>query len=103
MDIRRVKTCEKCKTVVPLDKVRLFPKDANTSLLVCDACCETLKKQREGSIPPAASVRNMPNEFTLKYCTRCKYSFRVDLSKVGLRQNLFCPYCGKDDRLTKKA
>ena len=42
-DIRKTRTCEKCKAVVPLDKVKLYPKNHDVNLLVCESCCENLK------------------------------------------------------------
>ena len=42
-DVRKTRTCEKCKAVVPLDKVRLYPKNLETNQLVCESCCENLK------------------------------------------------------------
>ena len=50
-DIRKTRTCEKCKTVVLLDKVRLYPKDSETNLLVCESCCESLKAGIRPDLP----------------------------------------------------
>jgi len=44
MDIRKTRTCERCRTVVLLDKVRLFPKEKDMNILVCENCCEELKE-----------------------------------------------------------
>lgn len=101
MDIRRVRTCERCKTVVPLEKVRLYPKGKEGNLVVCDVCCNELKQTvKQG--PPKAPIKNIsPAQPKIYRCNRCNYSFRVDLAKVGLLHRLSCPYCGKDDRLEK--
>ena|SRR3989344_1574943 len=101
MDIRKTKTCEKCKKVVPIDQVRLFPKDDNTNLVVCGPCSEELKKNIKDKNPTLSSkIASLPiPEYTVFLCTRCNYNFRVDKAKVGLTYNLHCPYCGKPDRL----
>lgn len=101
MDIRRVRTCERCKAVVPLERVRLYPKGKDVNVLVCDTCCNELKQTvKQG--PPKALIKNIPPAQPKLYrCNRCNYSFRVDQVKVGLLHRLACPYCGKDDRLEK--
>ena len=103
IDIRRTKTCQKCKNVVSLDKVRLFPKDKDTNILVCDACCEELKQRGKDKEPVQNSKANsVPTiTYTTYTCTRCNYSFRADKNKAGVIHNLMCPYCGKPDRLEK--
>lgn len=102
MDIRKTRTCERCKSVVPLDQVRLYPKDETKNLLVCGNCCLELKKATAGEI--GTSKLTMPNSpsYLGYFCTRCNYNFRADRSKAGLTYNLHCPYCGKTDRLEKK-
>ena len=103
MDIRRVRTCERCKAVVPLERVRLYPREKgkDVNVLVCDTCCNELKQTvKQG--PPKAPIKNIPPAQPKLYrCNRCNYSFRVDQAKVGLLHRLACPYCGKDDRLEK--
>lgn len=103
MDIRRVRTCEQCKTVVPLEKVRLYPKEKGKegNRLLCVTCCDALKQTiKQG--PPKAPIKNIsPAQPKIYRCNRCNYSFRVDLAKVGILHRLSCPYCGKDDRLEK--
>ena len=104
LDIRRTRTCEKCRGVVPLDKVRLFPKSEDKSLLVCMDFLEVLKNVA----PPREPIRNTPHnpEFPAEhlsyFCTRCNYSFRVDKAKAGVTHNLLCPFCGKAERLVKR-
>ena len=104
MDIRKTRTCERCRTVTPLDKVRLFPKDKDINLLVCDKCCEELKEAAK----PKTSIINsriapLPHpEYASYRCMRCDYAFRVDRAKAGITHNLHCPYCGHSDRLKKE-
>jgi len=95
MDIRRSKTCERCKTVVPMEKVRLFPKPDGRNQLVCEPCSLELKK------PPAKlKVANLPPpDYVTYHCAHCDYSFRVDRAKADVTYNLHCPYCGRKDRL----
>ena len=96
MDIRRVRTCEKCKAVVPLDRVRLVQKDKETNMFICDDCSAKLKQT-----VPKSPIRNIPANKKLVKCLRCNYSFPMDVAKVGLLYNASCPYCGKADRLQK--
>lgn len=103
IDIRRTRTCEKCKAVIPLDKVKLFPKnkEKNINMVVCVACCEQLKKTENQGLP-TTPVKNVPQSKPKIFrCTRCNYTFRVDMAKIGVLHNLACPYCGKADRLEK--
>src|SRR3989338_2348281 len=102
MDIRKTRTCERCKLVVPLDQVRLYPKDETKNLLVCTNCCTELKKASAGEIESLKTKTLLPTSYTGYFCTRCNYNFRADRSKAGLMYNLHCPYCGKTDRLEKK-
>src|SRR3989338_7110001 len=103
MDIRKTRTCERCKTVVLLDQVRLYPKSDNKNFLVCVNCCEELKKASAGNIPTTdLKAKNLMPSVLVKYnCTRCNYNFKADNSRTGLTYNLHCPYCGKVDRLQK--
>lgn len=101
MDIRKLRTCERCRASVPLDEVRLFPKEKDKNILVCGKCSQELSKPKaqlksKAPAPPQA-------DYTSYFCDRCKYSFRVDSSKAGLTYVLHCPYCGKSDRLHEKA
>ncbi len=103
MDIRKTRTCERCKGVVLLDQVRLYPKSDNKNFLVCVNCCEELKKASAGQIPSTDfKAKNLGPASLIKYnCTRCNYNFKADDSRAGLTYNLHCPYCGKIDRLQK--
>ncbi|MBI2669257.1 hypothetical protein HYX14_05430 [Candidatus Woesearchaeota archaeon] len=99
MDIRKTRTCERCKVVVPLPQVRLFPKDISTNILVCENCCEDLKRATKA---PAlqSKVKNLPQaEYKSFSCSRCDYDFRIDKAKAGITHNIMCPYCGQSDRL----
>ena len=101
MDIRKTRTCERCKSVVPLDKVRLFAKDSNTSILICASCDEEFKTR---SLPASLGTRitPLPKADYLEYnCDRCRYAFRADKFKADVIYNLHCPYCGKTDKLVK--
>ena len=103
MDIRKTRTCERCKAVVPLDQVRLYPKDQNKNLLVCEPCCGELKKATAGEIVSKTKSLSAPS-FIGYFCNRCNYNFRADKYKADIIHNLNCPYCGKNDRLeTRKA
>lgn len=99
MDIRKTRTCERCKAVVPLDQVRLYPKDQNKNLLVCEPCCGELKKATAGEIVTSKTKNLSAPSFLGYFCNRCNYNFRADKNKAGVTCNLSCPYCGKNDSL----
>ena len=101
IDIRKTRTCQKCKASVPLDKVRLFPKEDNTTLLLCEVCCADLKSKVMTKNPNLGTkVKPLGKaDYVIYFCDRCKYRFRVDENKAGYTCNLCCPYCGKNDRL----
>lgn len=127
MDIRRTRTCERCRAVVTLDKVRLVPKNDDVNIVVCDACCEELKKTSQSKITNAQSrlyteqpktkitnnsalqqrytwssqrIAPLPApDYTAYSCTNCNYDFRVDRAKAGLTYGVKCPYCGRQDKL----
>ncbi|HLD72007.1 MAG TPA: hypothetical protein VJA23_00325 [Candidatus Nanoarchaeia archaeon] len=58
-DMRKTRTCEKCKAAVPLNQVRLFPKSADQNLMVCGRCCQELMN-RTSSLDNSGPVRNTP-------------------------------------------
>lgn len=119
MDIRRTRTCEKCKQVVALDKVRLYPLDENKNQVLCETCCEALKniqKLKQGKnvkpLAPRQVIKNkvverkniseslqLPPGALKVFCERCRYYFKTDLNKAGVSQKVSCPYCGLSDRL----
>jgi len=43
VDIRKIRTCEKCSAQVPLEKVKLYPKGNDQTMVVCEACLDRLK------------------------------------------------------------
>lgn len=102
MDIRKTRTCERCKNVVPLDQVRLYPKDEMRNLLLCTTCCTEVKEQTSGNLTTSKVKELAPSEYINYLCTRCNYRFKADRSKAGVTYNLHCPYCGKNDKLEKK-
>ena len=59
MDIRKTRTCEKCKASVPLDKVKLYPRTKDQNWLLCEACCEQTKAKVSQQI-----VSNFPKKST---------------------------------------
>ena len=129
IDIRKTRTCEKCKTVVPLEKVRLYPRDAERNWLICDNCCVEMKTAAHSKLsnmpkkivkdpikniakPVGTMPLNKKVEVKVKaaaaademvegmFCKRCRYSFKINTDRVGVFSNLCCPYCGKDDQLS---
>ena len=130
MEIRNSRTCEKCGNSSPLNKVKLFPKDKESNWLVCEECCEKLKiaaeKLKTGieghrNIPmlkrePIRNVVKAKEEIKAKpiqvekkedldlqvvFCSRCKYKFKINVQRADICFRVFCPFCGKDDRLIK--
>ena len=105
MDIRRSKTCEKCKTTISLERVRLIPSGKDTSIVVCDTCLR--KSQITAGITPrqqpsqSKPIKNIPKTYSLKRCRRCKYDFRIDVNNVNISK-IMCPYCGRSDSLETK-
>ncbi len=132
MDIRRTRTCERCRNVVPLEKVRLVPKNNDSNMLVCDACVQELKNAPQSKITNAQSryvsdqpkgkvVNAAPTMTQTKYtwtsqrvsalptpdyasytCAHCNYAFRLDRAKAGLTYGAKCPYCGRTDKIKLK-
>lgn len=104
-NLRGTRICQKCKAVVLLDNIRLYPKDKDTNILVCEKCCEELKKATDPKTYEAkkSNISNLPTAEYKRYrCSRCGYPFRVDISKAGITHNLHCPYCGETSRLSRK-
>ncbi|MBU0470698.1 MAG: hypothetical protein KKA62_04170 [Nanoarchaeota archaeon] len=98
MDIRKIRTCERCKNSVPLEKVRLYPKGLDNNLLICEDCCNKLKSS--GTKPEQKKpVQNIPPNVVYLHCLRCKYSFKVDKNKADVLHKVLCPYCGKTDKI----
>ncbi len=120
METKRTRTCEKCSVQVPLEKVRLFPRDKDKNWLVCEICCERLKNctpsKITNTLPKKEMVKNVAKpvfpevkkkaepvvidkSYSTLFCTRCKYYFKIDENRAGTFFNVVCPYCGKNDRL----
>ena len=190
MEVRRSRTCEKCKTSVPVSEVRLYPRDRERNWVLCAACCDYLKNRsladphrpitnqpkpvqtpQQNSVKPtmyaghtstlskvkpalSGSSQTIPKQQTFPasppmksavrnsikttpeksvvgqspasrkpvinvvgekrtsksaatsknsrqdmFCGRCKYSFAIDPSRVGVYSKLTCPYCGKIDQI----
>ncbi len=101
MDIRKTKTCDKCKANVPLEMVRLYPKPMGGNLVLCEACLEKTKRTKTHPDIPSRAPR-LPSSDYFKYdCRRCKYEFKVDENKANITYNLVCPYCGKSDKIAR--
>lgn len=101
----QTRTCERCKASFPLDKIKLFPYTQEKNILVCEECCEFLKNRAKMIVAPPKTeaktkIKAEPKPaYKTKYCSRCKYTFKVDMHKVEV---LRCPYCGKTDRIMRK-
>ena len=104
LDIQRGRTCQRCRAVVLLEKIRLFPKPDSTNMLVCNQCCDELKSALKDQTPSLRSnIKPLPPaDYCSYFCDRCNYLFRVDRAKAGLTHRLHCPYCGKEDRIQKR-
>ncbi len=102
-DIRKTRTCEKCKGAIPLDQIRLYPKNKDTNILVCEPCSRELNKNIKEKSPSISSKTKplLPPNYTTLSCSRCDYQFRIDENKAGVTYNLKCPYCGKSDKLKR--
>lgn len=97
MDIRRSRTCERCKNSIPLSQVRLYPKGQESNVLVCEDCCNKLKLNvKEQDKKP---IRNSLKDMVYMNCIRCKYNFKIDKMKAGVIHKIVCPYCGKNDKI----
>lgn len=124
---RNTRTCERCKASVPVEKVKLYPRNNESNWLVCEVCCDALKNRVKSSVTNTYQksvlqsehkdpIKNiLPNKDVKKkteanseasnpnlkpsFCTRCNYAFKIDQSRAGVVYNISCPYCGKSDRL----
>ncbi len=76
MDIRRTRTCERCKNAVSVDKVKIIPKTKDVTMLVCDACCEEIRSTPQARITegqsriyaelPKTKITNVPGSTPFK-------------------------------------
>jgi len=109
-DIRRTKTCERCKANIGFDQVKYLPsKSPNGLMVVCAKCVEEIKNANSGNpvknAKPAAAkaeTKKPSDGKTEFFCGRCNYKFKVDEARLGYTLNLKCPYCGKYDRVSKR-
>lgn len=100
MDIRKTRTCDRCKGQTPLDKVRLVPKNKEENFVLCEKCSKEFKERSSTVALRSTKIKPLPEPTYTKYrCTRCRYSFRVDTTKADVTHRLHCPYCGKSDQL----
>ena len=84
MDIRKTRTCEKCKAAIPLDQIRLYPKNKDTNILVCQPCSQELNKNIKEKSPSILSKTKPlpPPSYSTLSCSRCDYQFRIDENKA---------------------
>lgn len=70
MEVLKTRTCERCKAQVPLNRVKLFPKDADHNWLVCENCCDVLRNMNMSqigrSMPTADKKEPVRNVYQLK-------------------------------------
>ena len=131
-DIRRTRTCERCKTTMSLDQVRYYPKSHDVYMIVCDKCRDELKKISRGDLgnlrtksdpmlmkPKIPKILESIPSPTPKPAEKTPVSSTDDFSKVtyncsrcdydfkvdeySLRTpKAQCPYCGKSDKTKRK-
>jgi len=112
-DIRRTKTCERCKASVGFDQVKYMPTKGgpNGMMLVCAKCADEIKSGVQSKVPSEAKKLDIQRQEKAAapsdkkssfFCGRCNYNFKIDESRIGISFNLKCPYCGKPDRVSKR-
>ncbi|MBU0456882.1 MAG: hypothetical protein ABH824_04915 [Nanoarchaeota archaeon] len=90
---RGTRTCEKCSTVVPLEKVKLYPRDNEKNWLVCETCCEKLKSgvREPGKVNllKREPIRNAfkPKE-TISLSSAQKVNTPTNFTKPVVKENL---------------
>ncbi len=86
---QKTRTCEKCKAQVPLNKVKLYPKDKDRNLLLCEACVEALKNAAQSKIPSAFAktpVKNVaPSIFPEPKVKNLPKSVEMKSSAIGIK------------------
>ncbi len=103
MDIRKTRTCERCRNSVPLDQVRIHPKPDGKTMMLCEKCSREVQRKVPEPLTKVKTITALPAaEFVTLLCRRCNYAFRADQSKAGVLHRLHCPYCGKSDQLKKQ-
>ncbi|MBI2151777.1 hypothetical protein HYU21_03580 [Candidatus Woesearchaeota archaeon] len=122
MDIRKLRSCEVCKTNVPANQIKMLPRDKERNWILCSPCCDKMKSRQvtATTVPPVRktfvkeAVRNiyLPKiekqekgkeaDYKRMYCNRCHYRFKLDTSRSGIYFRACCPYCGKDDQLDER-
>lgn len=111
MEDARKTICDQCKKQVPTSDIRYMLRGGDSVTAVCSECRATrnvaIKGVASKSVAPKSSVagktttaqKEEPQKITL-FCTRCKYKFKIDLSR-GTKK--ICPYCGRMDRVEEYA
>lgn len=94
--VYKTRACEKCREMMPLEQLKLFPKDKEKNILICGKCREKLSTLSTAGIEPLP-----PPTYRWYACTRCRYTFKADAAKVGIFYKLHCPYCGRSETLQK--
>ncbi|HLD00393.1 MAG TPA: hypothetical protein VJC39_01480 [Candidatus Nanoarchaeia archaeon] len=70
METTRTRTCERCTIQVPLDKVKLIPKNNDQNMLVCVECGDYLRQASMSKItndykPPIKNVYKFKEQKTI--------------------------------------
>ncbi len=61
VDIRKIRTCERCKADVPLAKVKLYAQNENKNMVLCEPCCDILKSKPSSQIANnSQKILNIP-------------------------------------------
>ncbi|QQG38573.1 MAG: hypothetical protein HYS32_03125 [Candidatus Woesearchaeota archaeon] len=103
LSVQKSRVCERCKALVPLEGVKLFAETSDRSVVVCENCSVELENAKKGKLERTGTTKrfNAPAKNASYTCERCTYKFRVDEARAGIVHRVFCPYCGKDDKLIK--
>ena len=131
-DIRRTRTCERCKKAIPLDQVRYYPKGRDVYMLVCESCREDLKNISKGDLKnlntraePALMKPKTPKILDSVPAPEQRTTLKtVASSSDGLQKTMYncsrcdynfkvdeyslrsskaqCPYCGKSDKTKRQ-
>ena len=92
--------CQQCRGSTPVTNLKLFPKDAGSTVLVCDGCSNLMRNRVKGRVESQQPVSQIVAPAKEKMvCLACNYHFMVDIDRAGVYYKLRCQYCGRDDKL----
>lgn len=114
VNITKTRSCERCKGIIPLQKVKLYLRDKDRYWILCDTCRDFLKGDTNQnkktsvyskSFDAETVVTKKPSSKMIETSSaktyRCRLNINTDSGDAKSSYYFRCPTCGKRDRVVE--